>query len=400
MCVCETCQRETALNLIDKDKFLVIRDLDIWGQPSFLVYQDRLHRCRHCGHRQSLIPSFKRRDVKYTYRFEELVLTSMIKSTAEDVAKQLGISAETVERIVKNRIADAKAKKIDPQRVIKNIGIDEISLRKGHKAYATILTDLTDPSRPAVLAVAKGRDEAAAKECLEVMSPEQRAAVATHSSDMGPAYLAACRTLLKSSQSVIDRFHVAKKLGEVTDALRKKNYRAYQRSLSRKERKHLRSLMHDFRRRPEDLKPEQKQELEVLFNRVPVLGQIYHQRWEVTAIFDTAKDRTTAEKQLRDWIATAQTTDLDWQPFITMLENHWDGILAYFDEGRSSGPVEGLNTKLRVITRRSYGIKSVSTLWTRVLLDVNWAAKKMGATIDDIRQLVGRIQAHFAGCYT
>lgn len=222
LCVCETCKRETALNLIDKDKFLVIRDLQIWGQPSFFVYQDRLHRCRHCGHRQSLIPSFKRRDVKYTYRFEELVLTSMIKSTPEDVAKQLGISAETVEHIVKNRIADAQAKKIDPQRIIKNIGIDEISLRKGHKAYATILTDLTDPSRPQVLAVAKGRDEAAAKACLQVMSPEQRAAVATHSSDMGPAYLAACRTLLKNSQSVIDRFHVAKKLGEVTDALRKK----------------------------------------------------------------------------------------------------------------------------------------------------------------------------------
>jgi transposase len=222
MCLCETCKRETALNLIDKDKFLVIRDLEIWGQPSFFVYQDRLHRCRHCGHRQSLIPSFKRRDVKYTFRFEELVLTSMIKSTPEDVAKQLGISAETVERIVKNRIADAKAKKIEPHRVIKNIGIDEISLRKGHKTYATILTDLTDPSKPEVLAVAKGRDEDAAKACLEVMSPEQRAAVATHSTDMGPAYLAACRTLLKNSQSVIDRFHVAKKLGEVTDALRKK----------------------------------------------------------------------------------------------------------------------------------------------------------------------------------
>jgi transposase len=222
VCLCETCQRETPLQLIDKDKFLVIRDLEIWGQPSFFVYQERMHRCRHCGHRQSLIPPFKRRDVKYTYRFEELVLTNMIKSTAEDVAKQLGISAETVERIVKNRIADAKAKNIDPQRVIKNIGIDEISLRKGHKAYATILTDLTDPSRPEVLAVAKGRDEAAANECLGVMSPEQRAAVATHSTDMGPAYLAACRTLLKGSQSVIDRFHVAKKLGEVTDALRKK----------------------------------------------------------------------------------------------------------------------------------------------------------------------------------
>jgi transposase len=158
--------------------------------------------------------------------------------------------------------------------------------------------------------------------------------------------------------------------------------------------------MHDFRRRPEDLPPEKKQALEKLFERVPALGQIYEQRWHVTAIFDTAKDRATAAQRLRAWIQEAKTTGQDWQPFITMLEKHWDGILAYFDEGRSSGPVEGLNTKLRVITRRSYGISSVTTLWTRVLLDVNWAAKKVGQTIADIRQLVGRIQAYFAGCYT
>ena len=158
--------------------------------------------------------------------------------------------------------------------------------------------------------------------------------------------------------------------------------------------------MHDFRRRPEDLRPEQRQALDDLFERVPVLGQIYHLRWEATAIFDTAPDRATAAQQLREWIAEAQASDLDWQPFITMLENHWDGILAYFDEGRSSGPVEGINTKLRVITRRTYGVKSVNTLWTRLLLDVNWAAKKVGATITSIRHLVGRIQAHFARCYT
>lgn len=158
--------------------------------------------------------------------------------------------------------------------------------------------------------------------------------------------------------------------------------------------------MHDFRRRPEDLKPEQVQALDALFARVPMLGQIYHMRWEATAIFDTAPDRATAAKLLRDWIVQAQTTGLDWQPFITMLENHWDGILAYFDERRSSGPVEGINTKLRVITRRTYGLKSVTTLWTRLLLDINWAAKQVGATITGIRQLVGQIQAHFARCYT
>jgi len=221
-CCCETCKREAPLHVVEKNKFLSIRDLDIWGQPSFFVYREALHRCPHCGHRQALLPPFKRRDVKYTYRFEEHVLVSLITGTGEDVAKQLGISAETVERIVKNRIQDAKAKQIDPQRTIARIGMDEISLRKGHKGYATILTDLTDPARPEVLAMAKGRDEAAAQACLEVLTPQQREAVQFHHTDMGPAFLSACAESLKNSKSVIDRFHVAKKLGEVADALRKK----------------------------------------------------------------------------------------------------------------------------------------------------------------------------------
>ena len=40
MCVCQTCKRQTPLDLVEKAKFLVIRDLDIWGQPSFFVYQE------------------------------------------------------------------------------------------------------------------------------------------------------------------------------------------------------------------------------------------------------------------------------------------------------------------------------------------------------------------------
>ena len=208
--------------MVEKNKFLSIRDLDIWGQPSFFVYREALHRCPHCGHRQALLPPFKRRDVKYTDRFEEHVLVSLITSTGEDVAKQLGISVETVERIVKNRIQDAKGKQVDPQRRLERLGMDEISLRKGHQGYATILTDLTDPSRSEILAMAKGRDEAAGRACLEMLTPEQRAAVRFHHTDMGAAFLAACAAGLPNSQSVIDRFHVAKKLGEVADALRKK----------------------------------------------------------------------------------------------------------------------------------------------------------------------------------
>jgi len=221
-CRCETCKQETPLQQIDKDKFLVIRDLDLWGQPSFFVYQETYHRCSGCGHRQSLIPPFKRRDVKYTFRFEQHVLTSLIGSTAEDVAGRLGISAETVERIVKNVLNDGGAKVIDPTRRFQRLGMDEISLRKGHKGYATILTDLSNPSKVEILAVAKGRDEAAGNACLNGLSLKQRAAVKFHHTDMSPAFLKSCSTLLPNSTSVIDRFHVAKKLGEVADTLRKK----------------------------------------------------------------------------------------------------------------------------------------------------------------------------------
>src|ERR1700733_3491329 len=80
----------------------------------------------------------------------------------------------------------------------------------------------------------------------------------------------------------------------------KKNYRAYQRGLSKKERKRVRSLMHDFRRRPKDLEPENTQALEDLFEEVPVLGQIYHQRWQATMIFDLALDRQEAGERLAE----------------------------------------------------------------------------------------------------
>ena len=159
-------------------------------------------------------------------------------------------------------------------------------------------------------------------------------------------------------------------------------------------------MMHDYRRRPEDLKAEQTQGLEALFDKVPLLGVIYHHRWEATQIFDTAVDRATAAQALQDWIAEVRATELDWEPFITMLEGHWDGILAYFDDRRSSGPVEGINNKIRTVMRRGYGIHNIATLWTRVILDVNWAWKKAGQTIVGLRQLVARIQTHFARCYT
>jgi transposase len=221
-CRCDRCGQEGPTRLDCKDTFYTVRDLDLWGQPTFWVYQPPRHHCSSCGRRQHLLPPFKRKDVTYTYRFERHVLACLIGSTEEEVAQRLGIAAETVALIVNNQIVDQQAKQVYPQRMVHHIGMDEISLKKRHKLYATILTDLTNPAQPEILAVAAGRDRHAAEVCLGQLSPPQRQAVKTHCTDMSASYLGACADLLPNSQSVIDRFHVAQKLGEVADALRKK----------------------------------------------------------------------------------------------------------------------------------------------------------------------------------
>jgi transposase len=223
-CRCDHCRREEDAHLEFKEAVQVVRDLELWGQPSFWIYQPVFHRCPHCHRRQHLIPPFKRRDTSYTYRFEQHVLRALIGSNEEEVARRLGIAAETVGLIVRNQLADTKAKQVDPSRVVKDVGIDELSLKKRHKLYVTILTDLTHPDRPEVLAVTEGRDEAAGRKCLEKLSAEQRLQVQTYRADMGPAFHAACRGLLPNARAVIDRFHVAKKFNEVVDRERKKNH--------------------------------------------------------------------------------------------------------------------------------------------------------------------------------
>jgi transposase len=219
-CRCQRCEHEDHAHIEFRTTPQAVRDLDVWGQPSFWIYQAPFHRCARCDHRQHLIPPFKRKDTAYTFRFEQFVLRSLIGSTAEEVARRLGISAETVEHIVENQLAEDR--RIDPQRVITDIGLDELSLKKRHRLYVTLLTDLSDPARPQILAVTRGKDTAAAMKCLDLLSEEQRQQIRTHRVDMGSAYPAACAARLKNSRAVTDRFHVAKKFNEGVDALRKK----------------------------------------------------------------------------------------------------------------------------------------------------------------------------------
>ena len=123
-------------------------------------------------------------------------------------------------------------------------------------------------------------------------------------------------------------------------------------------------------------------------------------RWTVTEVFDTAENRQEAEVRLEELRDLLREEDTEFQRFFATYDRWKDGILAYFDRRQTSGPVEGVNTKARVITRRAYGLKTAAAVWTRLQLDLNRANQVVGHTLQRLRTLAQAIQRKFAHYYT
>jgi transposase len=155
-----------------------------------------------------------------------------------------------------------------------------------------------------------------------------------------------------------------------------------------------------FRRDPESLTAEEKQALEGLFETIPKLKELYQARLRFKEIFETARDRTTAARWLRELRGEAERLGLDLEPFFATYDRWKTEILNYFDARQTSAAVEGINNKARVITKRAYGLKSAKSLWDRLILDLNRASEAIGYSIDRIRQIVGGLKPLFDGSCT
>jgi len=157
--------------------------------------------------------------------------------------------------------------------------------------------------------------------------------------------------------------------------------------------------MWQFRRRRKDLTAKDEAELQELFDAIPELELPYCFREDIAEVFDTAGSREEAERRLAELRAQV-TEEPELLKFFATYDRWKDGILAYFDRHETSAAVEGLNNKARVITRRSYGLKSADSLWRRLMLDVNRLVGTVRRTVAQMHALARSIQARFRGYYT
>jgi transposase len=154
--------------------------------------------------------------------------------------------------------------------------------------------------------------------------------------------------------------------------------------------------MWEFRRSPQDLSDEEKAKLEGLFQRLPRLRALYEVRVRFQRIFDTAPDRRKALRSLVGLFLDLLDHFPEMDRFIRTFEAWQQEILNYFDARQTSGPVEGINNKARVIVKRAYGLKSADSLWTRLVLDLNRAKDVVVQTIEQIRELVAGFRVIFS----
>ena len=200
----------------------------------------------------------------------------------------------------------------------------------------------------------------------------------TFCSDMWDGYLGAIADFMAAhpqvrAKVVIDRFHVAKNYRGDFDTLRKKELRRLRQELPEFTYKEVVHGMHwVLRHNHDNLNDDDKVRLRLLFQYTPLLHQAYTLREELTAIFNMNLSLAEGRCRLERWVAKVDRSALTcFNKFLKTLHNHLDEIANYFDKRASSGFVEGVNNKLKTITRRSYGLKRVDSLFRRLWLDLS-----------------------------
>jgi transposase len=357
--ICPRCLKAMAGGYDHKDRS--VRHLDIWGMRTIVHFPQRRFDCGVCG--KPFTENLEWIDPKrrQSRAYEAHIYQRVQKTPRKHVALEEGLSESTVLDIFKKW---AKQATRQPRRCwIRVLGVDEISLRKGHKQYALVLSDL---GRRVVIAVLPNRKKDTLEEWLDNLAEEEQRAIKVVSMDMWKPYRQAVHKKLSHAKIVADRFHVMKQLNHQIDLLR--------RSLQKKADDALYQVLKGNRwvllKNRNELKPEEETQLRIILNASAELRIIYLLKEEFRTICDKINDRAQAERFLRTWTWKAWSTGSRYLiRFVKTLRNWWHEFLNYFDDRVTQGFVEGINRAIRGIINRAFGYRNFDNLRLQVLVE-------------------------------
>ena len=329
-----------------------VRALPIGSKPVFLVLELKILSCWDC--KATLQES---RDVaeprkSYIKAFARFVLELSRKMTIKDIAEHLKVGWDLIKEIVRDHLN--KRLKRRSWGHVRRIGIDEIAVRKGHR-YMTVVVDLDTGQ---VLYTAPGRDHT----CLEAFFRGLRKAHARLQAiavDMNGGYLKAISDFGPPGVVVVhDHYHLVSNMNQVVDQVRRDEQRRLE-DEGKKTIKGARYLLLFGRDRLEREKPEKLGRLDALLAANETLHKAYLLKEDVR-LFWKQRDKRSARKFLKRWVTEALAVgNKHLSRFASTVRERTNAILAWYDQPITTGPLEGLNNKIKVLKRRAYGYRDL-----------------------------------------
>lgn len=244
--------------------------------------------------------------------------------------------------------------------------MDEIALKKGHKDYVVSIVDL---DRNEVIGLVDGRTHTAINQELDTWGEGVLSQIEEVSIDLTGNYRSLVKKRMPNAEIVADRFHVSKIINDELNKARIAEKKGLKDTEDKKERERLEDILKGSKyallKPEENLTEKQSHKLSEVKESFPLLAKMHQQREDFRKIFDDHYDWTDGSFALIDWMKNAQETFKD---SIGTLYRWFSEITAYFETRTTSGVVEGLNNRLKLIKRLGYGFRNFGNFRLRCLI--------------------------------
>jgi transposase len=230
---------------------------------------------------------------------------------------------------------------------ITDLGIDEISEKKGHK----YLTLVTDTQKRRVIWVGKNRDRKVLREFFRWFGKKRTRRIKRVVIDMHDPYELEIRARCPRAALIYDHFHVIKPLSFAIDNIRRRQ----QRELPPEGRRFLKNSRYLLLRARENLSKDQSVRLKELLGVNETLSMAYILKEDLRGVFRLG-DIREARAELKDWKRRARESKIpEIVEYVGLLNRRRYGILNFFRHHKTNGLSEGLNNVVKTLKKDAYG---------------------------------------------
>jgi transposase len=323
-------------------------------RPTFIEFDVPRVFCPYCKVIRQTKVNFVEPNKHYTKKLKKCILEDSKIMTTKDLAKRYHIGYhvcyDTIIDDLKKRFS-----KIDLRNVT-TICIDEILFKHNHN-YITIVLNLITKR---IIYVGEGKGTAALDDFYKLLGPRRCKKITGVSIDMSTAYILSVKQNLVNAEIIFDHFHVVKLFNIKLSQLRTE----LARYLSGAQKKVLKGIRWILLKNPENLSTarNEAQRLEEALKDNKDLALGYYLKESLRQIWrqDTIEQATA---HINQWIESAKASNVHQiQVMGETLEKYSYGIINWYKNKINSGTLEGVNNKIKVLMRKSYGIKNFEHL--------------------------------------